>query len=697
MSERTIWSNRLIDWENLEQLANLPDSWTNEVLAKEGWEIVNKTMSNWSWDMTKAVYDPNNVGSDAFDMDNMEEWTTNKILTDSERTNISNNTSKVSFPEAPQDWNQYARKDWTWEQVSEWGAVDSVNGKAGAVVLDTDDINEGTINAVLTIEEKKALISGLSSWLRTWGVITQNATNPNNVDVSAGQGIVIDNTDPTNPIYTKVVWTAQTDIVLTNIATEPITNLYFDSTGTLQQWTLANIDSTRRQNILIGVIEHVFSANIESVDNISAQPYDTYVNLDELSSTLGRIKSNTFSTTGLTVNLSAGTTFGIGDNKDSQNPNFMTFVAQSGVTFTPTYRDGVWGWSYWTPFSTIPTTLYDDGTGTLATLQNNNKASVPLIFWNPLSNTFFFQYWQVEYDNIDVAKSEYLTDVQDINPLLGNVIFLWVLGVAKISTSIEFSQNSDKLGQLGLGGWSGASATDLQSGYNVSLPSAEIETNSTNWALSLKWGTGTDTDNNIEIKNNAGTITASVQADGSLDATAITKGWVNVPTISETATLTNKTLTSPVINVTSDATWDLYYRNWSGAFTRLPIGTTGQVLTENSWVPSWEDAWGGGWVNPEYDAWNSWTSITIDWDNWEAQTVTLTWDCTFTLSNPTNGQTYLLRLVQDATGSRTVTLPASVKSQFGTLNFSTGANDIDILSLFYNGTDYYANLGKNYE
>jgi len=105
----------------------------------------------------------------------------------------------------------------------------------------------------------------------------------------------------------------------------------------------------------------------------------------------------------------------------------------------------------------------------------------------------------------------------------------------------------------------------------------------------------------------------------------------------------------------------------------------------------------GGWVESFFDAWNSGTAKTIDWDNSINQTVTLTGNCTFTLSNPVNWETYILKLVQDGTGGRTVTLPASVKTQYGALNTSTGANDIDVLSLVYDGTNYYANLGKNYE
>ena len=51
---------------------------------------------------------------------------------------------------------------------------------------------------------------------------------------------------------------------------------------------------------------------------------------------------------------------------------------------------------------------------------------------------------------------------------------------------------------------------------------------------------------------------------------------------------TNKTFTSPVINVGSDATGDMYYRN-AGVFTRIPVGTDNQILKLNSTTPNWED------------------------------------------------------------------------------------------------------------
>ncbi len=54
-----------------------------------------------------------------------------------------------------------------------------------------------------------------------------------------------------------------------------------------------------------------------------------------------------------------------------------------------------------------------------------------------------------------------------------------------------------------------------------------------------------------------------------------------------TQTLTNKTLTSPVVNVGSDATGDMYYRN-AGVLTRIPVGTDNQILKLNGTTPNWE-------------------------------------------------------------------------------------------------------------
>jgi hypothetical protein len=54
---------------------------------------------------------------------------------------------------------------------------------------------------------------------------------------------------------------------------------------------------------------------------------------------------------------------------------------------------------------------------------------------------------------------------------------------------------------------------------------------------------------------------------------------------------------------------------------------------------------------------------------------------------------------QDATGSRTLTLPAGSKvinGGGGAVTLTTAANATDVLSYFYDGTNYFWTIGYNY-
>jgi hypothetical protein len=88
-------------------------------------------------------------------------------------------------------------------------------------------------------------------------------------------------------------------------------------------------------------------------------------------------------------------------------------------------------------------------------------------------------------------------------------------------------------------------------------------------------------------------------------------------------------------------------------------------------------------------------TITPDVVNGNVQTITLTDNVTFNaFSNPEAGQSMTLIVKQDATGSRTLT--SSMKFAGGEKTLSTAANSIDIISVFYDGTDYYASLAKGF-
>ena len=88
-------------------------------------------------------------------------------------------------------------------------------------------------------------------------------------------------------------------------------------------------------------------------------------------------------------------------------------------------------------------------------------------------------------------------------------------------------------------------------------------------------------------------------------------------------------------------------------------------------------------------------TLTPNAANGSVQKVTLTGNVTISaFTSPVAGQSITLILVQDATGSRTLT--STMKFAGGTKTLSTAANSIDIITVYYDGTNYYASLAKGF-
>jgi hypothetical protein len=69
---------------------------------------------------------------------------------------------------------------------------------------------------------------------------------------------------------------------------------------------------------------------------------------------------------------------------------------------------------------------------------------------------------------------------------------------------------------------------------------------------------------------------------------------------------------------------------------------------------------------------------------------------TLTLTNPVVG-TYLIKFVQDATGTRDVTFPVAWKWAGGVIpSLTNTAGKLDIVTLIYDGTTYYTTIVQNF-
>ena len=90
------------------------------------------------------------------------------------------------------------------------------------------------------------------------------------------------------------------------------------------------------------------------------------------------------------------------------------------------------------------------------------------------------------------------------------------------------------------------------------------------------------------------------------------------------------------------------------------------------------------------------STITPDPANGSIQQVTLTGNVTWSAfgGTPQAGQSMVVSLTQDATGNRLLT--STMKFAGGSKVLSTAANSVDIVSVFYDGTNYYASLTLAY-
>lgn len=183
----------------------------------------------------------------------------------------------------------------------------------------------------------------------------------------------------------------------------------------------------------------------------------------------------------------------------------------------------------------------------------------------------------------------------------------------------------------------------------------------------------------------------------------------NIQTIQNAS---NPRLTVDTWTYTGDvgiSTWTSQFVTWDALADMVIRAEDGDLVLATRWTSrrvwfyttTWWDSWGFNadwemlfnyfaWFDAEVDDWNSGTADTIDWWAWNAHKSTMTWNCTYTFTAPAGVWTLTLKLVQDATGGRTATRPATVKRPWGTApTLSTWANAIDIITFYYDWTNYF--------
>lgn len=100
-----------------------------------------------------------------------------------------------------------------------------------------------------------------------------------------------------------------------------------------------------------------------------------------------------------------------------------------------------------------------------------------------------------------------------------------------------------------------------------------------------------------------------------------------------------------------------------------------------------------------YQSLSSGATVTWNMQSGATAAVTLGTNATLSISNVSQGMYGLIRITQDATGGRTITLPSGsrvINGGSGAVTLTQTANAVDILTFFYDGTNYWWTIGNNY-
>lgn len=412
---------------------------------------------------------------------------------------------------------------------------DATTGKliqSSGVILDDADnlsqINELTINN--GANDPMPIFNTLANSITTGifgvgGLLTVNDGDTTEFDISDGVGYTVDNfTDPALPVPVRVTWSGLIGIAAEFVATNDLSFIALDSAGDVVQSDVPFNKSQRTTLLVLGTLVHatgvITSTGDQSVEFNSSKLGDDTATALGLLNTFG----NNFNpaSTDLTIRKEGGETFAPNTNRKNSgtNPNFSNDSVVDPVTFSYVFDDGAGG------ITTVPTQTdidpnnFDDGTGVLQTVSNNQWTN-HLCYFFPSSGEVIVRYGTEEFQNLADARAAAFevpaTIGFGLNPENVRTIISVEEGTLDLTNIISVALSDT--GRFGLGSGGGTSGGGVfqsrQDTYNNSVDGIVL-TDATRGPLGAQVGSGSDEDNVFALKNIAGTDICNVDGEGNL-------------------------------------------------------------------------------------------------------------------------------------------------------------------------------------
>jgi hypothetical protein len=318
-------------------------------------------------------------------------------------------------------------------------------------------------------------LNELSTGVLYGGTITSDYTI-NKVDIEAGVGQLLIKED--NCEYLRQFsWGTIINYEITDVGSYEYTVIYVDRFGTIRQRKTMLTDEELETNIVLGIVFHVDNIKVNQIINQKTVPLDTPGRVITFLRKLGLMRIDGLSVepnSGLKVNRSEGTIFGLGVNYFSGSTN-VDELYLSGETFCNilyVYRDGTGGFVYdnngGSFYILVDPNFYDDGSGTLS-IVGGTRWSIQRCYLFPENpSEVVIYYGQNRYTSYDEARASLEFEVFEEDEISKrNAVFLGYIIIK--NGALDLSDPNDcKILQSGFirnlpiggGGGSGGSTID---------------------------------------------------------------------------------------------------------------------------------------------------------------------------------------------------------------------------------------------
>jgi len=416
--------------------------------------------------------------------------------------------------------------------VGNFEFVTTASGNPQTIAGDNTWTGVNTFTSISGLYAEKITVSGydvadtfnehehaLSTGIYDGGILSAGNTSTN-FSISNGAGIIVQNVS--NPhVVTPISWTGLTNIAVTNILTQLLTFVSINSSGTVIQSATRPTNAECRSQIYLGVVVHTDKTSVTGFNQQQQFINAPSLQLRDFLEALGpiiNIDGNAVSgNSNLTFTKSSGVILAYGANyyNSPLDPHKLSLAAYNSVVTALEYRL-VDGTNYFT--GAVPGLIdpnYYESAG-VRTVVPVNKFTVQRVY-TFTSNNVKLQYGQTIYNSLAAAKDNFRLDAFTTEASIkANGVLIAYIIVKQGTTSLTnasdcFIINAGKFE----GSSSSAGGTTLQLSYDNSA-TPEILTDSTRGALSLKVGSGSNSDNVLEVLNLSGNTTFSVAGGGSI-------------------------------------------------------------------------------------------------------------------------------------------------------------------------------------